>query len=143
MKHAESKSRARSKARRAACVSGNASSRLIDTGYSAAPLTRGDALGNRSCSTALLRARVGNRSLRCSTAGIHARVFGRQSEPVEQAAIGCRVGIARRQQLLAIENRVRAGEKTQGLQLVAEVAAARRQPNVRARQHNARNSDAA
>ena len=70
-------------------------------------------------------------------------VFRRQSEALEQALIGRRVGIARRQQLLAVENRVRAREEAQRLQLVAEIAAARRQPHVRARHQDPRNGDAA
>ena len=66
-----------------------------------------------------------------------------QSEALEQPPIGRGVGIARRQQLLAVEDRVRAGEEAQRLQLVAEIAAARGQPDVRPRHQDPRDGDAA
>ena len=52
-------------------------------------------------------------------------------------------GIARGQQLLAVENRVRAGEETQRLQLVAHLLAAGRQAHVCLRHHDARDGDRA
>src|SRR5688572_11471282 len=91
MKQAESNSRAPSKARRAARFSGSASSRLKDTRD--------------------LRARHRN-----SAGG---EPFGFEPEPVEQPAVGRGVWIARRQQFLAVEDRICASEKAQRLQLVA------------------------
>src|SRR6185437_16378361 len=51
------------------------------------------------------------------------RAFGLQPQALEQLAIALHVGIARREELLTVEDRIRAGEETQRLGLIAHFLA--------------------
>src|SRR6185295_500102 len=60
-------------------------------------------------------------------------LLGADPQLLEQPAIVMLGGIFGRQQLFAVEDRVRAGQKTQRLRLVAHLAAARGESHVRSR----------
>ena len=90
------------------------------------------------------------RARRCARASRgaerHAAAWARsaaQPQLGEQRAIGVDVGIAGREQAVAVEDRVRAGEEAQRLHRVAELAAARGQPHHRLRHRDARDRDRA
>src|SRR5262249_31018032 len=74
--------------------------------------------------------------------GTH-RGLGDESEAREQARVALDVGVAGGEQLLAVEDRVRAGEEAERLQLVAHRLAPGREPYVRARHEEARDGDGA
>ncbi len=75
------------------------------------------------------------------SAGRH--VAGVEPQLREQRAVGVDVGVAGRQQLVAVEDRVRAGEEAQRLDGVAQLAPARRQPHHGLRHRDPRDGDRA
>ena len=70
-------------------------------------------------------------------------VHRREAELREQRAVGLGFRVAGRQELVAVEDRVRAGEEAQRLHRIAELAAAGREPHHRLRHRDPRDRDRA